>query len=211
MMLTPLALTLLSAPAVPDWPQLTGPLGDRTTAQTIDPASLRDAQAAWRIETQAGFSSFSVVGGRALTVVAREGKECLVALDAASGEERGSAPLGAAEYDGGGGAGAKDNRGGDGPRATPVVVGDAVYVYDAHLVVWCLDVTSGEVRWRRDLLADHEGRQIRWQNASAPVVVGDAVFVAGGGEGQTMMGLDARTGTPPHSSLSSPLLSPRHV
>ena len=197
-MLTPLTLTLLAAPLSSllssDWPQLTGPLGDRTTTETIDPGALEGAERAWRIETPAGFSSFSILDDRALTVVEREGSECLLALDAVSGEERWSVPLGAAKYDGGGGAGAEGNRGGDGPRTTPVIVGDAVYVYDAHLVVWCLDVASGEVRWRRDVLADHEGRQIRWQNASAPVVVGDVVLVAGGGEGQTMMGLDARTG-----------------
>ena len=66
-MLTPLTLTLLAA-SLPsaqgsllpsDWPQLTGPLGDRTTTETIDHAALEGAERAWRIETPAGFSSVS--------------------------------------------------------------------------------------------------------------------------------------------------------
>lgn len=192
-----LALTLLAAPSQ-DWPQLTGPLGDRTLPASLEASNLAGAGVSWRVETPGGFSSFAVAGGRALTLVSRDVEgdlhEVLVALDAKTGREAWAATLGTASYDGGGNAGAGDNKGGDGPRTTPVVAGGRVYVYDAHLVVWCLDLGSGEPLWRRDLLAENEGRQIRWQNATAPVVVGTTVLVAGGGAGQTMLGLDAETG-----------------
>ncbi|MDA1266167.1 MAG: PQQ-like beta-propeller repeat protein, partial [Planctomycetota bacterium] len=195
-----LSLTLvLALPATleHDWPQVTGPNGDRMVATGINPSNLT-AEAAWRVPTNLGFSSFAIADGRALTMVVRdvEGvqRECCVALDVASGRELWAQPFGPAAYDGGGGAGASDNKGGDGPRTTPVIVGDRVYVYDAHLVLHSLDAKSGKPGWQVDVLNDHEGRQIKWQNASAPVVAQGIVLVAGGGEGQTMLGVDARTG-----------------
>lgn len=196
-MIPTLALTILVAP-LPDWPQLTGPLGDRTVPASIDVSGLVPGAVAWRVETPTGFSSFAVAGARAMTLVSRdvqgEAREVLVALDAETGEECWGAVLGPARYDGGGNAGAGDNRGGDGPRTTPVIAGDRVYVYDANLVLWCLAVGEGEVLWRRDLMAENDGRQIKWQNATAPVIVGSTVLVAGGGADQTMLGLDSMTG-----------------
>jgi outer membrane protein assembly factor BamB len=67
-------------------------------------------------------------------------------------------------------------------------------VTTAHLSLFCLDARDGKVIWSRDILKEHEGRNISWQNAASPLVDGDFVFMAGGGAGQALLGIDKRTG-----------------
>lgn len=181
------------------WPQYHGPHGDRTIAATLDAAWPEDGPAVdWKVPTPAGFSSFSVAGGRAFTLIGRgEGngmREVCVALDAASGREIWRTPLSSLSYDGGGEAGAGDNTGGDGPRSTPSISGDRVYVLDSALLLACLDASTGRTLWKHDLMAEHAGRSIRWQNAASPLVDDGRVFVAGGGRGQSLLAFDARSG-----------------
>jgi outer membrane protein assembly factor BamB len=121
--------------------------------------------------------------------------EALVCLDAAKGKEKWVAPLSvASKYDGGGDAGTKDNKGGDGARTTPVVSGGKVYAIDSFLVAWCFDAKTGKEVWKHDVMADNAGVMIKWQNAASPLIDGDLFFLAGGGSGQGLMALDKNTG-----------------
>jgi outer membrane protein assembly factor BamB len=183
-----------------DWPQYNGPDGDRTSPETL---ALRAFPAAgpprtWEVPLADGFSSFAVHGGRAYTLVVRDGREALVALDAATGKEEWSAPLGKREYDGGADAGADGNEGGDGPRSTPSVAGGRVFAFDALLGLHAFDAASGKPLWEHDLLAEFSGRNIRWQNAASPLVElsdsGELVLVAGGGAGESLLAFHADTG-----------------
>ena len=194
------ALLPLSATALADWPQYNGPAHDRTVAATL---GLRAWGAdgppqAWKVAVGTGFSSFAVGGGRLYTLVGArsEGEEveACIALDAASGKELWRTPLGQAEYDGGGDAGAEGNSGGDGPRSTPSLDGERVYVLDGRLVLYCLSAEDGSEVWARDLVAEHEGRNITWQNAASPLLVGERVLVAGGGPGQSLLAFDKESG-----------------
>src|SRR5882724_4396852 len=107
-----------------DWPQYRGPNGDGICGETPSlnwPAS--GPKVLWKVPIKNGFSSFTVAEGKAFTVVNRdlEGapREVCVALDAQTGKEIWSAPVGKAVYDGGGDSGTANNKGGDGPRSTP--------------------------------------------------------------------------------------------
>jgi len=182
------------------WPQYNGRDHDRTSSEVI---ALRDwgeagPPAAWKVATNAGFSSFTVADGMAFTLISRfhesSERETCVALDAATGRELWSAPLSTPEYDGGGDAGTDENKGGDGPRSTPSYADGRVFVLDSNLLLACFDAKSGESLWRRDLVAEYDGRLIRWQSAASPLVDGGRVFVAGGGEGQSLLAFDAATG-----------------
>ncbi len=180
-----------------DWPQYNGPGGDRRAEGALRHTrwSEEGPPEVWRIATEAGFSSFTLSEGRAYTLVSRNGRETCLALDAETGEELwASAPLAAADYDGGGGAGASDNKGGDGPRSTPSVHDGLVYVFDAQLVLTCLDAATGETRWSQDLIQDHGAKNIRWQNAASPLVEGDHVLVAGGGAGRALLAFGRQDG-----------------
>jgi outer membrane protein assembly factor BamB len=102
--------------------------------------------------------------------------------------------VGIAKYDGGGDSGTSDNQGGDGPRSTPAVADGKVFVFNAQLGLHCLDAASGKEIWRRDLLKEHGGRNIQWQNAASPVLEGNLVLVAGGGPGQSFLGVHQQGG-----------------
>lgn len=179
------------------WPAYRGPAGDGSVSGNLArPAWQGDGpRALWKIETPLGFSSFAVAGGRAATLVARGGREVVLVVDADSGDEIWSAPLGVSDYDhDGGNAGAPGNRGGDGPRSTPVIDDQRVYVYDAHLVLSCFAAADGRLVWRRDIAGEFAGQNIKWFNATSPVIDGTRVLVGGGGPGQSLLAFDRQTG-----------------
>ncbi len=185
-----------------DWPQYRGATGDGKTAIELPPVTWtgQGPNLLWKVPTPLGFSSFAIADGRAMTLVSRDaadGKltEFLIALDANTGKEVWNAPLGVSDYGhDGGNSGAEDNRGGDGPRSTPAIDGNRVYVYDSHLVLSCFEAESGKLVWRHDIVSKFDGRNIKWLNASSPIVTGDSVIVGGGGAGQSFLAFNKTSG-----------------
>ncbi len=180
------------------WPQYRGPSHDGTIAEVM-PAWPKDGpRAAWKVPTLGGFSSFVVENGKAYTLVLRDvegvNREVVVCLDADSGKEAWSAPVGMAKYDGGGDSGTRENSGGDGPRSTPSLSEGRLYVLSADLALTAFEAASGKQLWRKDLLKEHAGRNISWKNAASPLIEGNLVFVAGGGEGQALLAFDKKDG-----------------
>jgi outer membrane protein assembly factor BamB len=121
-------------------------------------------------------------------------QEVCVALDANSGRELWSTPLGAAHYDDGGNKGTPDNNGGDGPRSTPTYDDGKVYTYSSRMVLQCLDAGTGKQIWACNLIKEHAGRNIHWESAASPLIDGGLVFVAGGGAGQSLLAFDKHDG-----------------
>ena len=185
-----------------DWIQYRGELGDGVSVESLKNENWKSSppKVLWKVPTPLGFSSMSVADGRVFTIVAEEvagsGKtELCVALNAETGEELWKTPLGASDYGhDGGNAGARDNKGGDGPRSTPTVDGDLVYVYDSHMVLTCLNAASGKVVWKHDVVGEFSGREIKWLNATSPILVGDMIVVGGGGAGQTFLAFNKTSG-----------------
>ena len=193
------SLLFFTAVANADWPHVRGPQSDGTVASTVvTPWGSQGPKKLWKVPTPDGFSSFSVKDGRAFTLVTRnlEGipREVCVALDANTGKELWIASFNPAKYDGGGNDGTADNKGGDGPRSTPTLDGDKVYVLTADLVLGCLDAKTGKEIWKREIIKEHAGRQINWKNAASALVEGNLVFLAGGGAGESLIGIDKLTG-----------------
>jgi outer membrane protein assembly factor BamB len=129
----------------------------------------------WRVPLTDGFSSFAVSQGRAFTQVERviggTNAEVCVALRADTGAELWARPVGQAYYpDGGAGAG-------DGPRSTPTVDGNRVYVLSSWLSLACLNFTNGQVLWAKDLRQEYAGSVIPYQNGASPLLEGDLIFV----------------------------------
>ena len=183
-----------------DWPQYRGPNFDGISAETLTAKSwpAGGPPQVWKVPVSSGFSSFTVSQGRAYTLALRtiEGadQETCLCLDARTGKELWAMPLGTIKINDGGQSGTSDNKGGDGPRSTPTVNEGRVYVMSAKLVLTCFQADSGKVVWKKDLVQEHAGRNISWQNAASPVVDGNLVFVAGGGPGQSLLGIDKKDG-----------------
>ena len=180
-----------------DWPQYRGASGDGVSAETLkwNAAGLK---AVWKTPSGGGFSSYSVAGGRAFTLALREKdgapQEFLTVQDALSGKELWASALSVVKFDGGGDDGTADNKGGDGPRSTPLVSGNSVFVLSSHLALRAFDVATGNAQWTVDLKANHEGQSLKWQNAASPLLEGGLLFVGGGGPGQSLLALEPATG-----------------
>ena len=95
---------------------------------------------------------------------------------------------------GGGNAGAPGNNGGDGPRSTPASYGDKVWVYDSDMKLYCLSAKDGKTIWSVDVLKAHDGSNIKWKNASAPLIEGNLAIVYGGGKGRSFLAFDRDNG-----------------
>jgi outer membrane protein assembly factor BamB len=91
-----------------------------------------------------------------------------------------------------------------GPRATPTVDGDRVYVVGASGILLCLDVRTGSVIWRRDYGKDYGTQLPTWGIASAPLVDAERLIVIAGGQPDAkVMALDKSTGREIWRALSS--------
>ncbi|CAN5157314.1 PQQ-like beta-propeller repeat protein [soil metagenome] len=195
------ALAALLAPllaSAASWPQYHGPHTNNVASEDFPSSAWGEPKVLWKHQTGAGFSSFAVAGGMAFTLFTQEidgiPRESCVAYDATSGEQLWSAPLGIARYDCGGDSGTRNNKGGDGPRSTPSYSEGKLYALDARLALFCFDARSGELVWSRDIGKDHDGQELRWQNAASPLVIGDRLFLAGGGSVQALLALDKNSG-----------------
>lgn len=196
----------LSTACGADWPAFRGPTGNGVVPEllALNQWPTNGLRELWKTPTPTGFSSFSVADGKVFTLVRRafDGSdfETCVALEAGTGKELWTAKLSLAKYDGGGDSGGS----GDGPRSTPVFHNGKLYVYDSRLVLSCLEARTGDVVWRKDIVADHGGKVFRWQSAASPVMDGDLLFVAGGGSGQALLGINKQTGSVVWKAESDP-------
>lgn len=183
-----------------DWPQYRGPgHNGKSQEKILTQWPAGGLPVTWKVPLTDGFSSFAVAQGKALTLVEREvdgiPTEVCVALDATTGKELWSSPIGIAKYEGGGDDGEKDNRGGDGPRSTPTVDGDAVFVLSASLSLSKHDINTGLVVWKKDLIKEYGGKMITWKNAASPLMDGDLIFVNSTGPSQSLLAFHKKDGS----------------
>ncbi len=83
----------------------------------------------------------------------------------------------------------------NGPRSSPVIDGERVYVVGAEGVLHCLHLPSGQVLWRRQLRDEFKVPQDFFGVASTPLVEGDLLIVnVGAPGGPCVIGLDKLTG-----------------
>ncbi len=187
-----LALAAHAGSSAADWPQFRGIHRDGISAETgllkSWPAS--GPRQVWRRPIGQGFSSISISGGKLFTMDAgdHEGKptEFAVALDPATGKDLWRTPVGK-KY---------DNEFGNGPRATPTVQGDTVYVLGSVGTVMALSAKDGAPIWKVEA-TEAFGTKVPYFGYSGSLLVDNGtVFVEGGGpNGKAFSGLDAKTGS----------------
>lgn len=173
--------------AAADWPQYRGPGQDGRSAETGILTEWPDSgpKQLWRFPLGDGYSGMAVADGRVFTQFGAGGDEIAIALDAATGKE-----LWRVRTDSNRG----DSQGG-GPRSTPTVDGDLVYVVGARGKLLALNVTSGAEAWRVDLVKELGARVPRWGVSVSPLVEGDLLFFdVGGKPGYSLVALDKKSG-----------------
>jgi len=178
-----------------DWPQYRGPNHDGISTETIRTNwSTEPPRQLWKIPLDPGLSSFSISGGRAFTLVRRlvggQNQEVCIALNADTGAELwASTPLGIASYPHGG-VGPDD-----GPRSTPSVDGDRVYVLTSYLRLYCLNITNGATLWSKDLTTEYGSTVVPWQSAASALVEGDLVLVIASAPNQCLLAFHKSDGS----------------
>ena len=173
-------------PVVADWPQWQGP--DRTGMSketgllkawpSGGPAVVWSSQGLGK-----GYGSMAVAGERIFLQGMVGNTSTVFALNRADGKGVWSKALGRAE----------SNDQGPGPRGTPTVDGDRLYVLTENGDLACLK-TDGTAVWQRNILKDFGGRQLRWLISESPLVDGPHLIVSPGGPGAGMVKLDKMTG-----------------
>lgn len=66
-------------------------------------------------------------------------------------------------------------------RSTPTIDGDLLYAFGSDGDLACLEVSTGKIRWQKNVRREHKGEPGKWAYAESPLVDGDAVVVSPGG------------------------------
>ncbi|MCI0539382.1 MAG: PQQ-like beta-propeller repeat protein [Verrucomicrobiales bacterium] len=189
-----------------DWSQYNGPLGDNSSPETIRTNwTAEPPKVLWRVPIGPGWSSISVSNGRLFTQERRAtragDREFCVALDATTGTQLWARELDVADYT----RIVQTDPRADGPRSTPTVEGDFVYVSTSQLKLFCLKVADGSTVWSRDFRAELGSPNIPWENTASPLLVGDLIYVNSNGGSRRLMALNKVTGQTVWSNLEDGL------
>ena len=91
-----------------------------------------------------------------------------------------------------------------GPRATPTVDQDRVYVLGSKGRLLCLGVKDGSILWEKDYQKDYKTEVPVWGMTGAPLVEGELVIcLVGGQPNAKVVAFDKRTGKEAWRALSS--------
>jgi outer membrane protein assembly factor BamB len=189
---------LLAAPALAeDWPQWLGPRRDNSSAEKVVPWK-GALKVLWRKPAGEGNSSPVVAGGRVYihAKVKDKNEEEVVAFDAVRGEELWRARYERPEF---------KSLFGNGPRATPCVVGDRLYAFGITGILTCLDTKDrGKQLWQVDTLDKLKAKNLFFGMSCSPLVVDDRVLVNVGAKGASVVAFDRAKGEIAWKSMDDP-------
>ena len=175
--------------AASDWPQWQGPDRTRVSKETglLKEWPAGGPRQVWTADgLGSGYGSTAVAGNRVYLQGARGNNSVVIALNRADGKEVWSKALGPAETR------MRTNQGA-GPRGTPTVDGDRLYVLTENGDFACLK-TDGAMLWQLNILKAFGGPQLQWLVSESPLVDGAHVVVSPGGPGAGIVKLDKMTG-----------------
>ena len=180
-----------------DWPQWRGPqrTGHVAKGEPV-PSSLQNLTVAWNVPIGDGLASPVVSGGKVFYLDNQNNREVVHAAGSSDGKLLWHHELDEAH---------KDSQSPAGPRCTPVVDGDRIYVQSCRGELRCLNTTDGAVVWRTNYVKDFgavftgekgqaEGARRHGYNG-APLVHGDhLIALVGGKDGAGVVCFDKRKG-----------------
>ena len=170
-----------------DWPQWRGPDRSGLSMATglLDTWPASGPPLLWSASNLGGgYGSIAVSGDRIFVQGRRGGDSVASSLDRADGRMIWTKVLG---------PGGTNDRG-SGPRSTPTVDGDRLYVLTETGDLVCLRRGDGTVVWQRNILRDFRARNLNWLVSESPLVDGRHVIVTPGGRNAGMVALDKLSG-----------------
>ena len=186
-----------------DWPQWRGEGRRGVWSETgiLEKFPSSGLAISWRMPIGAGYSGPAVSNGRVFVTEfvseqeGRRGVERAVCLDEQTGKvlwkHEWPADYAGLQYD-------------VGPRATPTVDGERVYVLGALGHLFCLNALTGEVLWKKDYREDYNAQLPTWGMVGAPLVDGSQLIcLVGGDPDAKVVSFDKMTGKELWRALSA--------
>jgi outer membrane protein assembly factor BamB len=173
-----------------DWPQFRGPNRDNLCGETglLARWPADGPKPLWTLEGLGrGYSTVAIADGRLLTMGDRtlpDGSQSqfVIAYDLATRGELWAARVGPPHEDGG-------------PRSTPTIDGELIYVIGTDGDLVCVEAATGEIRWRKSFADDFQGQMMSvWKFSESPLVDGDKLICTPGGKDAMLVALDKKTG-----------------
>ena len=181
------ALTVLFSATVSagDWPHYRGPSQNGASAEKVAPFQFGGPRELWRIQLGTGLSSVTASGGRAYSAGYKEGREFLYCINVSNGRivwtHSWPAKLGDYLFEGG-------------PRATPTVDGEHIYMLGADGHMACVSAANGKPVWEKNLVSDFGGKRPEWGFSGSPTIDGKNVILDSGGKGASTVALNKLNG-----------------
>jgi len=175
------------APAAGEWPQWRGPERSGVSRETglLKQWPKTGPPLAWSAgDLGGGYGAVAVAGSRVFVQGMRGRDSVVTSLNRADGKVAWSKAIGQA----------RENDKGSGPRATPTVDGEVLYVLTENGDLAALRVADGARVWQRNILADFRGANPNWLVSESPLVDGNLIIVSPGGRGAGMVALEKTTG-----------------
>ena len=169
------------------WNQWRGPMRDGKSPDTgiMTQWPGNGPELLWNITgLGVGYSTPAVVGDTAYVLGTRGSDEFLFALSTNDGSKLWESRFGT-RNDGGGFAG---------PKGTPAIDGDHIYVLGGGGDLVCMKRDGGDIKWAKNLKSDFGGKTGHWQYAESPLIDGDRLLCTPGGGKNTIVALDKSSG-----------------
>ena len=174
-----------------EWPQWRGPLRNGLSS---DKGLLRQwpekgPSVVWSITSLGeGYGSLAIKADRiyvqGTSGTGNDAKSTVFCLNRATGKAIWSVQLGQKI----------DESRGNGPRSTPTVDGDKVYVLTENGDLACLRERDGSRVWGKNILKEYGGTNPKWLISESPLIDGNKLIVSPGGNGAGIVALNKETG-----------------
>jgi outer membrane protein assembly factor BamB len=191
----PLTLALTLPLRAADWPTFLGPTRDNVSTEKgiIAPWPKEGLKKVWECELGIGYPPPVIAGGKLFHADRFDDNIRLTARDAATGKvlwkyEYPTEYVDRYSYE-------------PGPRASPVVDGERVYLYGPDGVLCCLSVADGKEVWKVETKAKYFFHQNFFGAGSVPLIDGDLIIVPVGGSAKGPRPLDFRDVKPNDTAL----------
>ncbi len=183
-----LPLTIGQTAADAEWPQWRGPLRDGKSSETglLKTWPEKGPAVSWSIANLGeGYGSLAIRGERIyIQGTNAEGKSTVFCLNRADGKQIWSVSFGPR----------LDQDKGNGPRGTPTLDGDQMYVLTENGDLACLREKDGSPVWSKNMLKEFGGTNPKWLVSESPWIDGNELFVSPGGKEGGIVALDKMTG-----------------
>jgi outer membrane protein assembly factor BamB len=182
-----LPLTIGQTAPEAEWPQWRGPLRNGVSSETgfLKQWPANGPATVWSIANLGeGYGSLAIKADRIYVQGTNGAASVVFCLNRADGKTIWSASLGPK---------VNESRG-NGPRGTPTLDADRVYVLTENGDLACLRARDGSRVWSKNILKEYGGSNPGWLISESPLVDGNRLIVSPGGSGAGIVALDKMTG-----------------